>query len=556
MVGSLAVGACTRSGTQDAAQVVADPALQQLLQHVPADTPYAMISMGGGGMRDFVAKIYAPLEPMMKQLEGTFAGMDIQRELGMSDEQYALVKALASEFRGKLSVDGLASIGLDVDARFAFYGIGLLPAMRMQLRDPAALRSTIDRIQTNAGTRFPTGKVGDVEYWSITSSGYEGAVAIVGDQLIAGVAPTAQRDKVFALLLGSERPANHLGGSERFQSLLAEHGLGKISAGFIDARIIAEAFLGEGDALNRDTLAAMAPSLASKWPGIDDTCKQEIRSLVALAPRMVVGTEQIDGNGFAGKFVLELRPDVAQELMTLRASVPGLDSEHTTGAIMAMGVGFDMERALTLVASKAAAIQTAPYACPDLADVNRAASDIIVGLKDVPAPLQKGRGFNFVAEDVKLAGFMPSDIKGYITVASGDTAGLLGLLRTVPPFNNNAFVDDGTVKTLPDGAIPMLNNVSYGAKAGQSVVVAVGAGSSDRVGELLAAKDQSDPPLMLAAYDMGRMGEMLQQTMGALGSNPPEMQTLIDFYKVFGAVTYDMRASERGIVVHTKMTLR
>ena len=556
MVGSLGSGGCTPSGTQEAAQAVADPALQQLLQHVPADTPYALISMGGGGMRDFMAKIYGPLAPMMKQAETTFAGVDLQRELGLADDKYALLKAVVDEFKGKLSVDGMAELGLDIDARFAFYGIGMLPAMRWQLRDPAALRGTLERIQTNAGTRFPLGKLGEVEYWQISGNGYEGAVAIVGDQLVAGVAPAAQRDKVFALLLGSERPARHLGSSEVFQQMLVDHGLAKISAGFIDARIIAEAFLGEGDALNRDTLAAISPSLATKWPDIDDNCKQEIRSLVALAPRMVVGTEQIDGNGFSGKFVLELRPDVAQDLKAMRASVPGLDSAHTDGAVLAMGAGLDMERALAYVADKAAAITAMPYTCPDLADLNRAASEVPANLKDLPAPLQKARGFGFVAEDVKLAGFLPSDVKGYTVVASGDTQGLLGLLRALPLFTTHAFTDDGTVTTLTDGAIPFLTNVSYGARAGQGVVFAVGGGSKERVGELLGAAAQTDPPLMVAVYDMGRMGDLMGQAMGSLGSNPPEMQALLDFYKAFGAVTYDVRAGDRGIIMNTKMTLR
>jgi hypothetical protein len=482
--------------------------------------------------------------------------MDLQRQLGLSDEQYALLRAVSDEFKGKLSVEGMAELGIDVESRFAFYGIGMLPAMRWQLRDPALLRATIERIQTRAGTRFPVAKLGEVEYWQIAGSGKEAAVAIVGDQLVAGVAPAAQRDEVFALLFGSERPARHLGNSEVFQQLLAEYGLAKISAGFIDARTIAEAFLGEGDALNRDTLAAMSPELADKWPGIDDTCKQEIRSLVALAPRMIIGTEQIDGNGFSGKFVIELRPDVAQDLMAMRASVPGLDSEHTTGTIMALGAGLDMERARAYVADKAAAISAMPYACPDLADLNRAASEVPAGLKSLPTALEKARGFAFVAEDVKLSGFLPTEVKGYTVVATGDTQSLLGLMRVLPPFTTNALTDDGTVTTLPDGTIPFLTNVSYGAKASHSVVFAVGGGSKERVGELLGAGPQSDPPLMVAVYDMGRLGDLMGQAMGALGTTPPEMQTILDFYKVFGAVSYDMRAGERGIVINTRMTLR
>ncbi len=556
MVGSLALGGCTRSGPADVAQVVADPVMHALLQHVPADTPYAFIGMGGGGTRDFVTKIYAPLAPLMTQLEEKLASPELQAELGISDSNYALLRAVLDELKGKFSVDGMAELGFDVDARFAIYGLGVLPAMRLQLRDPAALRAALERIQAKSGTHFQVSKFGEVEYWPVVAEGYEGAVAILGDQLVVGVAPAALRDRVFALLLGAERPAQHLGGSERFQKLLADHGLAKISAGYFDARILAEAFLGEGDPLNKDTLAAVAPDIAGKWPNLDETCKQEYRSLVALAPRMVFGTEQIDGTGFAGKFVLELRPDVAQELMTMRASMPGIDSEHTGAAMFALGGGFDMERALAFVHNKAATVQATPYACADLRDLNNAAAEVGAQLKQIPGPLQKARGFVFVAEDVKLSGFMPTDVRGYGVAATGDTEGLLGLMRMVPPFTTQALTADGTVHTIADGTIPFLTNVSYGVQAGLGAVFAAGNGSKERVGELLAAPPQADPPLMVVVYDLGRMGELMDQATTALSVKPPEMQTLINFYKSAGSVVYDIRASELGLVMNTRMTLR
>lgn len=556
MVGSLALGGCTRTGTQDAAQAVADPVMHRLLQHVPVDTPYAFIGMGGGGTRDFAAKIYAPLTPLMKQIADKLAGPDLQSQLGLSAEKFALVSAVLDEVKDKLSVDGMATLGLDVDARFAIYGLGLLPAMRVQLRDPAALRGALERIQAKSGTQFKTTKFGEIEYWPIPIDDYEVAIAIIDDQLVVGVAPTALRDRTFALLLGSELPARHLGDSDRFQQVLSEYGLAKISAGFVDARLIAEAFLGDGDALNRDSVAVLVPTVASTWPAVDDTCKQEIRSLVALAPRMVFGTEQIDGTGFTGKFVLELRPDLAQEVMAMRASVPGLDPEHIANAMFAMGGGFDVERLLTSLRGKATAIHASPYACPALFALNRAAGEASTGLSDVPQMLHKSRGFAIVAEDVKLSGLFPSEVRGYAMFATADTKGVLDLMRVAPPFTTATLTDDGTVTTLPDGTIPFINNFSYGAKADVGLVIAVGAGSKERVGELLSAPAQSDPPLLTATYDMSRMGALMEQAMGTLGTKPPEMQFLIDFYKSFGPVGYEMRAGERGIVMTSHMSVR
>ena len=52
------------------------------------------------------------------------------------------------------------------------------------------------------------------------------------------------------------------------------------------------------------------------------------------------------------------------------------------------------------------------------------------------------------------------------------------------------------------------------------------------------------------------MGEVMQQLTSAAGSAQPDMALLLDIYKGFGAITYDAHASERGVVISTRMVLR
>jgi hypothetical protein len=549
LVGATAVAACTPSAPRDAAQVVADPAMQQILQHIPADTPYAFVSMGSKSARDFLTRLYAPLQKYVPQLEDKLAAFE---KLGVADDKIALVRAVYDEFKGRLSADGFAELGFDVGGRFAIYGLGVLPAMRIQLSDPAALRAMLERVQAKSGTRFPTGKLGDVEYWHIAGDKIEGAVAIIGDQLVAGAAPVAHKDRVFALLLGAELPARHLGNSEGFQHLLTEYGLARVSAGFVDARLVAEAFLGEGDALNKDILGALAPEVAARWPGLGDGCKQEIRSLVALAPRLVFGTEQMDGDGFTGKFILELRRDLAQELMAMRTSVPGLDAEAMQDAVLAMGAGLDVDRAMNFVQSKAVALQAAPYGCPALVGVNETAAEIVTQIKQADPAVRKSRGFAIALDEIKLAGMVPTSLRGFASVAFTDTKALLTLLGNV---TQRQFSDDGSIASLPDNTIPFLTNVFYGLKTGLGGAIAFGAESEARTKALLAFTEQPDPPLMVMVYDMTRFAEL----MGGFiqnASDETEMMMVIDFYKAFGSIRYTAHAGERGVVMSTRMSLR
>jgi hypothetical protein len=553
LVGATALGACTPSGSRDAAAVVADPAMQQLLQHIPADTPYAFVGMGnkaGGSTREFINRAYAPLQKLMPLFEAKLATAG---DLGLPPDQASLVRAIVDEVKDKLSADGLAALGIDIDGRFAFYGLGVLPALRLQLRDPAALRAAIDRVQSKSGVRFPTGKLGDVEYWRVSDPKIEAAIAIVGDQLVAGIAPPAQKDRVFALLLGTERPERHLGNSEGFRQMLAEYSLARLSAGFVDARVIAEAFLGEGDALNKDILAALAPEVAARWPALDDTCKQEIRSLVALAPRMVFGTEQMDADGFAGKFVVELRRDIAQELMAMRTPVPGLDIESARSAVFAMGFGLDTGRLRTFIESKVAAVQSAPYRCAALTELNTIAGKMPGEMKAEDPELWKIKGFAAVVDDLKFTGIVPTEIRGFMSVAFSDTK---TLALKAAEISKQPVHDDGNVVALPDGTIPFLNSVHYGIQPGRGGVIAVGTDSQARTRSLLAFPESADPPLMLMVYDMGRLAEVMKQVMGSMVIDQPDKALFMDLYQSMGAITYDAHATDRGVVINTRMILR
>jgi hypothetical protein len=61
---------------------------------------------------------------------------------------------------------------------------------------------------------------------------------------------------------------------------------------------------------------------------------------------------------------------------------------------------------------------------------------------------------------------------------------------------------------------------------------------------------------MVMVYDMSRFGTLMSQVSSAAGGMPSELEMLMDFYKSMGVVSYDARASERGVVMTTHMKLR
>ncbi|HEY8377225.1 MAG TPA: hypothetical protein VIK91_12080 [Nannocystis sp.] len=540
---------CTKSNEQAAAQALAEPGVEALLRKIPADTPYVLVGFGGS-VRPVVDKIYKGMAPMVDKLGPLLESVPETGDSG------PLVRAIAAEVKSVLQEGGIDRLGLDIDGRYAFYGIGGMPAFRWTLKDPQALRDMLARVQQGGGVTIPTCKLGDVEYWCGGPQDVKIAAAIVGDELVLGVAPASQADRVFGILLGTSAPERSLADSPKLREVMTKWGLGRFSAGYVDVRVITEALMGEGDPLNRDVLAAIAPDLASKWPELTPVCKDEIRALAGAAPMLVFGTESISADGFEMAGGLELRSDLARELVALRASVPGLSRQFGNDALFAMGGGVHVGKAIELAVRKAQEVLKSPYQCPQLSGLNRAAEEVVKGASEsLPKFVPALRGGALVLQDFKMSGFFPTTVKGFAVLATEDPSGLYEKIRAdLPTLGSYEWSDDGSVKTVPDGTVPFVNGIAYGAKAGQGIAIAVGPDSESTVKTLLSGAEVKDPPLMLMSYDLGRMMNELAGLMSLTGQG--EAAAVFDFYKMFGTTTYETSITDNGLAFRSGMKLR
>lgn len=551
MLAVSAMSGCTKSSDQAAAAALADAGVRALLAKIPADTPYAIVGFGEGSIRPFVEKIYKGMGPAVDSLSKVLDQIPIEGDKG------PLLRAILAELRGVMQEGGLDKIGIDIDSRYAIYGIGLMPAFRWALKDPALLRDMLARVQKSGGVTFPTCKLKDVEYWCGGDDKVKVAAAIVGDEFVLGFSPASLSDTVFGLLLGTAAPERSLADSPKIKETMAAWGLSRFNIGFVDTRVITESFLGEGDPLGRDVLAALDPRLAGRWPQLSAVCKDEIRGLAALVPMIVFGTESFGADGFEGIFGVELRSDIAKDLAALRAPVPGLTPDMRQGALFAMGGGVDVGKAIEMVMRRAQDLAKSPYQCPELKDLNRAAEEAAKGPSEqIPPFVSQIRGFSLVAQDVKMSGAFPTSVQGYAALAAGDPKGIFEAARSKQAeIGNFAFSDDGKVTSVPDGTVPFVTGIAYAAKAGKGFAVAVGPGSDSTVTKLLGEPDAKDPPLMVLSYNIGKLMDAIAP-LAAMGGGPPELATLLDMYKMFGEASMEIHATDRGLVLRSGMKLQ
>jgi hypothetical protein len=129
--------ACSKQTPSHADRVSVPP----LFDHVPADSPYVMGSFEfpPPAIIEFGSKMYGPMLAKLK-----------------TDARYAeLFSVLDSELGGKWTAESLQNLGFSATPRFAIYGLGMFPVLRVEIRDEQKLLATILRVAGKFGVALP-----------------------------------------------------------------------------------------------------------------------------------------------------------------------------------------------------------------------------------------------------------------------------------------------------------------------------------------------------------------------------------------------------------------
>lgn len=546
LAGALAMGAlsCTQSQQAAAEAAVANPEVQELLRHVPADTPYAWVGLEGSS-RVFAEKIMKRAEPLVKQGEAGLASL--LSEPSSSDHPSGKVlRAVLMELQGKLSIDGLEQLGFDLDARSVVYGLGLLPAMRVHMKDTSRLRATLGRVQTSSGVTFPVANHNGQDYWHTVDGKIELVVAFVGDDFVAGVILAAAgpvHDKSLAVLLGQEKPEQSLAEVAVLKDVITTHGLGQYSAGFVDVRGVTDALVGVSSGyFNKETAAALMGG-AVHTP----ECVAEYQGLAGLMPRVAFGTTRLDEAGVETRMIAELRADLTAGLSAIRTRVPGLDAATSKDVLFGMGSGADVGQALELARAQAAIVQASPFKCAKLGWLNEAAGSVVRGVPDAPLPVRQLRGFALALEEVAFISIMPTNIRGYMSVGTADPQALIKTLKALSP-GESSFLPDLAQEGVPERInvsgmpIPLPIEPYMAGRRDVGLAITVGADAEKRAGALLSESGEAKP-LLVFHVNMSRIMKMLPKDLTGV-----ESTAMLD---ILGSQGYIVDTSDRGLVMRT-----
>ncbi len=515
------------------------PAPPALFASIPADTPYVIASFEAVPLdvlamyRDaFGAVLRGALESDDDEDdeddeddddEDGGGGGEAEDPAG-DDDFDRLVAALFAELDGKWTAAGMESLGFSATPRFAIYGLGLYPVVRLEIRDGKRLLATIDRIARRAQLSLPQPETqGGRTFWQIVEGEHAVVIAITADQLVLAYASPAELEASLPLVLGTRHPARNMADGAALAGARAKHRLGGHAIALVDTRQLASRLV---------TAAQPAPA-----------CTAAVDRLAARVPRLV-GGYAIGPVEHEVAMVLELAPDLLGELRALRVELPAVAEAAADRPLLMMAGGIDLPRAQTLAVSAAEAIGRVAAVCGAPSESAGEAAHALAS--PLPPALARLRGGVLSIRTLTLSqGLLPlpTEREGFALASSPDAAARLALARAaVSRLLPLDFGADGKLHRIPQDQLPLSLPFELFAGASQRAIV-VGAGAQGRrLAERALAARPAPAPFFASDGDYGRVSALQAQT-----SRGRDRELYAARARIYGRLRMTLDASDRGL---------
>lgn len=498
-----------------------------ILTHVPANTPY----------------VFAALEPISDQLrQRMMRGFDhslaemlrrLDQLRGSAADTSPWVRAaiaVADELRGKDPTSWAKTFGFDPSGQFALYGLSMWPVLRIAVADPSKLRGAIERVTAAAGARLKPATRDGRAYWTSEAGDLTLIAAVLDREAVVAILPTRALDSTLPLVLGTKLPPRSLAETTTVPELMGRHRLLGYLLAYLDARsaldIVTSTAPGELDA----PIHALTGTISA-------TCRADLARLVDVAPRLVIGYRKLDEAGFGGVMVAEAPASVTGPLGKLHTPVAGVTGGLAGHALFTMGAAARPEDVVTWLGGVAKQLRDRPFACPQLAGINEAASELTRALaKPLPAPLRGMRGFSLVVDDATV---LPPSVDAHLLLSGDLVADLLSTMSgAIPAIAGIPVKRDGRPVPLPLAQLGVPLDSAHIAMTNDRLVVTTGTSSAARATTQLAAPAPPSSPLFTMTFDAPRLRKLL----AAVGKSD------LDGLSYLGAFAMSFDVADDGIV--------
>jgi hypothetical protein len=557
VAGSL--GCSTTPDKNDDSLTRAEERVPAFFEDIPATTPYVMTSL-----EPFPMEV---LEPYMATYAEMYEALNQQSQQQQQQYNYQpsddpadrFTLALFEEMSKAKTIEGYKELGFSTRPHAAIYGIGWFPVMRVTLGNAQAFEGMISRLETKSGLDVKMRTLGEQTYREY-DLGEEAklALAVTDSELIMGFAPTEAFDAFVPYMLGQKKPARSLADVNVIQDIRTRYNFMPYAIGYADIVGIANSITGAapGDQIT----SAMLKAIDYTPPQMTEVCRKEYMSLFEKMPRAVMGYTALSAEVMAVTTVVETEGDFSKDLAQTAAPMPAYGTEMVDKALMAFGIGIDVQKLVGFANQVATRINQDPYQCADFKAWNDAAKQVQMMSQLIPPFLSSLRGGMAVVSDLEMdqAQMKPTDVDALALIQTTDPAGLFSQLQMyVPQLQGAAVKIDGVpvaLPPLPDAAFVQVPHVAMDA---DTLAASAGVGMQDEMAVLLenqATTSVDDAPMLLLAYDYGKFMGMVSPMAGVTGG--AGMGGIFNsLQKMFGTFVGEVDANDNGIVLRYRLNM-
>lgn len=560
-----------------------------LLSYVPADTPYLVGNLDPIP-NDVIEANFRRAQPALDAMQEVLAGtrVNLSGQAAQDNPEIAILGALLGELDGKLSREGLESLGFSMDAYQVIYGLGAFPVIRVTLKDAQALRAAIGRVEESSGLDFAEQSLEGQSYWNLTANASNGNhpfgmyLAIVeepeGAHLAFSLFPTTAEAELLPAFLGQAKPVENTAALQ-LAEINNQYGYDGYGSGVMDFERLFDQFVNPNALVYRVMLEhGIDPS-----EKLDEVCQTEIRGLIGRAPRMVAGITDLTPSTVGVQYRLALADDLATEMAELVSNVPAAPAQ--TDRLLEFAFGIRVGAARDFLIRKATALGQESYQCEALQGINESASAALTKLNHPMPPLVNNflglrASLNSVPEDESDLGAL----LGTMALHVDKPEMFVGMAQMMLPQMEEIQLAKGEPPVrLPESLIPVPGIVAHAAMSDTAIGIAVGEGEELRLPAYLETESNGDGSFLSANYDMAtylrRMDELARDfEQGGLGDDTimdgefegadesedakaarDQMQVMSDAMRetlrnMAGRSYFALRLDEHGFAVDSKMT--
>ena len=551
LVAGLLIGLSACSETDKGTRSVAE---FKLLAMVPADTPY--VAASSRKLPDSLSVRMlraAAMNDNAEQIRQMLEAYDSPQG-GAPGPLLRLAEAFNAELAGKLTPEGLASLGFPLNGRSLVYGLGLLPVSWVETSDPAKVDAFLDRVEARAGMKSQPATLGELAYRRFDFGDLLWVMAQKNGYLVIALVPGSKEQELLPLVFGERKPEKSLADTGEFKKFNARHGFLGYGEGYVDLVRLVEMGLGESQGVN----ALVLQALGAEPESVSPACRNLVKHLVRSVPRIGFGFSEAKSDRYTMLGVVETSKSVADWLQRLPAPVPGLGNEPD--AMFSLGLGLDLPVLREGLRALLGTVLEQGKGCEDVDQESLArgmqALDVMLN------PMFAGiKGFNLAVNRLEADPVTgePKSVDAHFVLATTDPRGMFGMLAMLNPrLATLQIPPDGTPVELPLKEVIPNAPPAWVAVRGEALGLFVAPRVPQDVSRVLTAPPASSSLLFTLGYNMKKLLEEvgpafkkgIQSLEGDDAARAREAYVALQrTASLYDRVRFEVRSGDKGLVL-------